>query len=203
MRRMIIILAVIIFAAFAAPAQEWPESFAGDQIETMDAMKIQAYLEFYNDQNFWGSVDFTGTNFYFGTLDFEICNGDNLANIVFTKIAGRRCVEPPWGTSVDTGCMFTRPRKFRTPVPYTLFWNTDASAYMITADWRDVGTSVTVLTVNADAAQAILQMGVMVPVDGVYQWSENYTQSVYVIAPKTASRYVVPPRPAGERLGFE
>ena len=89
MRRQIIILITLVLIALPVAAQDWPDSFIGDQMHFADPEPIQMFLLSWHDRNPWGIVDMTGHFFYFGSLMFDYCDGENVAFLDFDRMTMR------------------------------------------------------------------------------------------------------------------
>lgn len=199
MRRSIILLLTVLLMALPVAAQEWPDSWLGDQIEYQEEQKIQMYLENWHDRNPWGMFDMTGHFFYFGSLLFDYCDGENVAVLDIVSVAFRHCADPPWGSVAPDPCYYYGVRSIDGP-KYTLTWNEDADVYLI-FDVLYWGTNVIALIMNSENDSGIIKMGVMEISDlGVMVWDDNYTHYTYVIEEFTAELLGPRPRrPSGRR----
>jgi len=198
MRRQIIIL-VLLLMALPLGAQTWPGSFNGEKVEAGEVAEIQMWLQAWNDMTPWGMVDPVGDHFYFGTLEFTVCDDVDVAILDIDFRAYRYCMEPPWGTPDNEDiCYYYSLREIPAP-SYTLEWNELVKSY-ISIDWVYWGASVVVLTVkDADRGIVKLQMGTMQLEDGQMIWDETRVHYIYKIEPFVAEPGGPLPRHGGGR----
>lgn len=196
MRRNIIVLITLLLMVLPVAAQEWPDSFLGDQMHFDDPAPIQMFMLSWHDRNPWGMVDMTGHFFYFGEVEFGYCEGVNVAFLDFDKMAMRNCPEPVFGTPAPSQCYYYSPRSIN--LHYILTWNEDAGAYLVLGDgyW---GTSVIALSLNGDDS-AFLFMGTMNLDQGIMIWDDTFTHYTYVIEEKSAEPIAFLRRGAVRRL---
>lgn len=96
MKRMIIILAIILFAA--PVFGEWPENYQGEE-QADGCHEIVANIFDYHDRNPWGMPDPSYTFNVLGTVCFD--NG--VATLTFNNIAYIKCVITPY-SGPDANC---------------------------------------------------------------------------------------------------
>lgn len=202
MRRQIIILLSIVLLALPVVAQDWPDSFIGDQMSYQEAQPIQMYMLNWHDRNPWGMIDMTGHFFYFGSLMFDYCYGENMAFLDLDTMAMRHCIEPAYGTIVPPQCFFYASRGIA--LSYALTWDEEAGAYLVIGDtyW---GTSIIALILDGSGESGVIQMGVMnLSSSGVMVWNDSYTHYTYVFEPFTAESMLPrPKRPSIRRMVIE
>ena len=201
MRRQIIILLALLMLVLPAAAQEWPDSFIGDQMHFAESQPVQIYLLSWHDRNPWGMIDMTGAFFYFGSLAFGYGNEENVAILDFDTFAMRRCPEPVFGTPAPPQCYYYAPRLIG--LSYTLTWNEEAGSYLVLGDgyW---GTNVIALVLNESSDSGVILMGTMNLSDsGVMVWDDNVTHYTYIFEPKTALPRGFMRRGLGRRIGVE
>jgi len=198
MRRQIIILLTLLLMTLPVVAQDWPDSVAGDQVEYMEAFETQMHLYEFHDMNPWSMPDPTGQYFYFGTLAFGNDGSGNVAIIDLDSRAGRMCKEPPWGMPNPSLICYYYSQRRISFFGYVLPWNEAAQAYISYNDayW---GTSVVVLTYDADNNTATLALGAMTLVGDEYEWDLTRTIYRHLIEERTASPFLI--RRGAQRRG--
>ena len=191
MRRQIIILLALLLLVLPVAAQEWPDSFIGDQMHFEEAVPIEMFLFSWHDRNPWGMVDMTGRFFYFGSLLFDYCNEENVAILDLNTFAMRNCFGPT--------CYYYSPRPIN--VSYTLTWHEEAGAYLVLGNgyW---GVNVIALVVNSSSDSGVILMGTMQLSDaGVMVWDDSITHYTYLFGPKTAEPMGFVRRGSTRRMG--
>ena len=191
MRRQIIILLALLMLVLPVAAQEWPDSFTGDQTHFKEATAFQMYLLSWHDRNPWGIADMTGRFFYFGSLVFDYCYGENIASLTLDTMASRRCI--------NDNCYYYAPQSMS--LHYTLVWNEKAGAYLVLGGgyW---GTNVIALVLNSDEDSGIMLMGTMqLSSSGAMVWDDTYTHYTYIIEPMAAKPMKFFRRSFGRRIG--
>lgn len=188
MRRQIIILLFVILLAVPASAQ-WPNSFIGEHMTPPQVSPVQMWLSTF--QNPYGTELRVGVRFYFGSLAFDVCNGEDVAILNLDTTAARHCN--------NEQCYFYFDGPIHFP-QYMLTWNPQAQSYLF-EDEVKYGINVMAITVvDGEGGISLFQMGTMQWRNDLLFWDDTRPIYIYTIEPLTATEALPPPRrPSGRR----
>lgn len=125
MKKIISFLIVILAVIFAAPAeaQQWPDGYQGDQIESEACFGVILEATEWLDRNPWGQVSPVGT-LYYGT----ICPHDGTVVPVeavefrLEYIVAQRCTETPYSGGDGIACTYRATTRMKAPPRLLTFW---------------------------------------------------------------------------------
>lgn len=174
-------LGVILLIALTVSAQEWPEEFSGNYIAYQEPFSIKMYMTEANDSS-WVIPEEVGADFWYGSMVFDKCHGEQIVEVYFSKHAYRVC---------DGVRCFRGSAVHDVQLRYRLTWDKQTKAYILLGklgrDDPPVRWNALVLTVG-NHGHSMLTTGTVEVVEGKYVWEDLYPVYTYKIAPHITMR---------------